>query len=370
MLIVSSDNKQVPEMNKVIEISSIFTVIVDKKSRKTRYFLLAIALFLATLIGSFIMYTAYKNFLTSETLAGKNLCILQFLNGFSVINVYFCLIFVCDWKRFVKFKEIWSQTGLQNDPETISSIKSQVRNYRRSACALNAVFTFTATLSMYQSDLSFKPKDVFQSIFLTCVSFIYSSLFTLITDFQIQMVFFICSVFVRVNQRLAYLIKHPDSTEDNMKSIRLLHCIGSQLTRKADQFIRYFLATSYTLQVSFILINLYRSIYLSETLGDYFISVSSLTAVSSITAFVTYNAVKVNNLASKGFHHTYRLSFTKNCPNHFAEASLLMYRMGRNDIGLTFANLFTITASFVTSLATLCITFILAFPTLQSQPNK
>uniref|UniRef100_T1KI59 Gustatory receptor n=1 Tax=Tetranychus urticae TaxID=32264 RepID=T1KI59_TETUR len=370
MLIISSDNKPVPEMDKGIEISSIFTVIVDKKNRRMRYFLLAIFLSLVVSIGSFIMYVAYKNFLTCETLAEKNLCILQFLNGFSVINVYFFLLFVCDWKRFVEFKEIWSQTGLQNDPETINNIKSQLRKYRRFICVINGVFTVPATLSIYQSDLSFKPKDAYEFILISCLSLIYSALIGLVTDFPIQLALFICSVFTRVNQRLAYLIEHPDSTEDNMRSIRLLHSIGSQLTLKADQFIRYFLATSFSLYVLFILINLYRIIYLSYTLTDYFISMSILIAVMSMTAFITYNAVKINYLASKGFHHTYQLSFTKNSSNHIAEASLLMYRMGRNDIGLTFANLFTITASFVTSLATLCITFILAFPTIQSQSNK
>ncbi|XP_025018288.1 uncharacterized protein LOC112539760 [Tetranychus urticae] len=209
--------------------------------------------------------------------------------------------------------------------------------------------------------------SVYQLIAVISISFSYPALFSLAFDFPLQFSLIICTVFIRVNQRLEHLIEHPDSIDGNIKSIRFMHCVGSQLTLKADQFIRYFTAVNYFIMISFMLINLYSIIFLSESLSDYFAGIGLQFVVISMTAIFTYYAIKINHLASKGFHHAYQLTFTENCPSSFAETSLLIYRMGRNDIGLTFANLFTITASFVTSLITLCITIILAFPTIKSQ---
>ncbi|XP_025017067.1 uncharacterized protein LOC112539092 [Tetranychus urticae] len=360
-----SDKKMTTEVDEPIEISSIFTVMVNNKNRKFRYFLLMVILSLTVAIGSYAMYKAYLGFSAFEGLNEKSFFILQLLNGLVIIFSYFILIFVCNWKRFVEFLEVWSQTGLEHDSKTIKYIK-----YQRKKCRLliliHVILNVTVSSSTYRTEKQ-SLEYIFELVPIAFTSFTYAVLLGLITDFSLQILLFICATFLHVNKRLEHLTKFPNSTEDNIGSIRLMHSFGSQMTLKADQFIRHFIACTYSMMITFILIDLYRMIYLSTTPTDYYISIIIQFVVISMTAVFTYYVVKINAWASKGFHHAYQLSFTKNNPSHLAETSLLMYRMGRNDIGLTFANLFTITASFVTSLATLCVTFILAFPTIKSQ---
>uniref|UniRef100_T1JY49 Gustatory receptor n=1 Tax=Tetranychus urticae TaxID=32264 RepID=T1JY49_TETUR len=352
-------------MNNNIDVSSIFMIIINKKGKKVHYVLLAVILLLTASIGSIIMFNAYVNILTAKTLREKIFCVLQFLIGISIIIDYFFLVFVSDWKRFVEFIQIWTKTGLQDDEEIINYIKRERKKYRVIIFALDILFTTTVSLFSPQYGQRLHQISVCHFATVICISFTYSLLFSLVSDFPLQFALIICTVFIRVNQRLEHLIEHPDSVDDNIRSIRFMHSVGSQLALKADQFVRYFTAANYSIMVSFILINLYSIIFLSESLNDYFAGTGVQVVVTSVAAMFTYYAIKINHLASKGFHHAYQLTFIANSPNHFAETSLLVYRMGRNDIGLTFANLFTITASFVTSLVTLCITFILAFPTIQ-----
>ncbi|XP_053205597.1 uncharacterized protein LOC128389963 [Panonychus citri] len=215
------------------------------------------------------------------------------------IYSFICILVVCKWDLIVEFVEIWSKTDLQDDSETRNYINRKDENLNR----------------------------------------------------------FLLQSIVNWDNYLTKLVLC-----EKLRSIRRLHYYGRELTRLVDLFIFYLIIGIYCIIVPVILLGLYRLIYESDTILDRFTSLGVLVIGISATVIVTFSAVEINNLASKCFDKVYELSFVNGCPGYYKEVSLMMYRMGRYDIGISFANLFIISSSFVTSLATLCVTFILAFP--------
>uniref|UniRef100_T1KDN9 Gustatory receptor n=1 Tax=Tetranychus urticae TaxID=32264 RepID=T1KDN9_TETUR len=85
----------------------------------------------------------------------------------------------------------------------------------------------------------------------------------------------------------------------------------------------------------------------------------------SYMLIVTYAFVHVNQLSVGIFDKVYSLTLTKSGSFEYSnEINLFLLRVGRFDAGFTFAGLFVITPSFVSSLATISLTLGLAIPTL------
>ncbi|XP_025016797.1 uncharacterized protein LOC112538943 [Tetranychus urticae] len=85
----------------------------------------------------------------------------------------------------------------------------------------------------------------------------------------------------------------------------------------------------------------------------------------SYMLIVTYAFVHVNQLSVGIFDKVYSLTLTKSGSFEYSnEINLFLLRVGRFDAGFTFAGLFVITPSFVSSLATISLTLGLAIPSL------
>ncbi|XP_025016796.1 uncharacterized protein LOC112538941 [Tetranychus urticae] len=85
----------------------------------------------------------------------------------------------------------------------------------------------------------------------------------------------------------------------------------------------------------------------------------------SYMLIVTYAFIHVNQLSVGIFDKVYSLTLTTSGSFEYSnEINLFLLRVGRFDAGFTFAGLFVITPSFVSSLATISLTLGLAIPSL------
>ncbi|XP_053208007.1 uncharacterized protein LOC128392051 [Panonychus citri] len=352
----SSINKLANDQEEKINLSNFLMLFVYKKTKSTA--LIKVIFFLAILRQGDSLYRYANYYLTSGNLDSNVILVLASLEH---IYSFICILVVCKWDLIVEFVEIWSKTDLQDDSETRNYINRKRRKFRivfilfcTSSASITALLNFDFNRFTYISSI--------KMFYVFVDNLIQLMLISMIIDFLSLLSIHIQAVFIAVDRKLGQLPNEVGALCEKLRSIRRLHYYGRELTRLVDLFIFYLIIGIYCIIVPVILLGLYRLIYESDTILDRFTSLGVLVIGISATVIVTFSAVEINNLASKCFDKVYELSFVNGCPGYYKEVSLMMYRMGRYDIGISFANLFIISSSFVTSLATLCVTFILAFP--------
>uniref|UniRef100_A0A158P5J9 Gustatory receptor n=1 Tax=Tetranychus urticae TaxID=32264 RepID=A0A158P5J9_TETUR len=80
---------------------------------------------------------------------------------------------------------------------------------------------------------------------------------------------------------------------------------------------------------------------------------------------MTHYLVNINKLSDKIFEKVYSLTLNRSRTVEYNdEINLFLLRVGRNDVGFRFANLFVMTPAFVSSLATISLTLVLTLPSL------
>ncbi|XP_053212601.1 uncharacterized protein LOC128396102 [Panonychus citri] len=357
------------ETNQQVHLSSIFMTIRSKEKKSSR--VLKIILLSITIFQGGLTYSViHKNLTRFQNSNEVNICLWRTLNGIKNMYNYLFLIFGFQWPYLDQFFSIWSKTDLNNDRETIEFLIKSRRMNRIIVWSLAAINAMTSVLSSFNFDdpSTWKSFENLSTILFTNLaqSTIQCVIISMIADFLLQVSSHIEAIFMYVNRNLNSLLvnKNSESLTDKIQQLRQFHFYGEESVRLIDKFLHGYIAGVYITIVPFMLVGLYRLLYLSSSLVDILFSIFGLFISVSMTSAVTFNAVKINTVASKYFNVVYELSFADKTFEYYRENSLLMYRMGRHDIGLTFANLFTISPSFVTSLLTLCITFVLAFPSI------
>uniref|UniRef100_T1KPA8 Gustatory receptor n=1 Tax=Tetranychus urticae TaxID=32264 RepID=T1KPA8_TETUR len=145
---------------------------------------------------------------------------------------------------------------------------------------------------------------------------------------------------------------------DEIRNLRKSYSYAVRSTRNAEKFFRFFITLFYIKYFSYNIINIVQSFGPQTKIDLIFLVPILIQTVQLI--ILTYNLVSVNNLSRQGLEDLYEFSFKLNSLHLYHENDIFMARMALSDVGFTFANLFTINNSFITSLFTLSLTIILA----------
>uniref|UniRef100_T1KAN4 Gustatory receptor n=1 Tax=Tetranychus urticae TaxID=32264 RepID=T1KAN4_TETUR len=179
-------------------------------------------------------------------------------------------------------------------------------------------------------------------------------------NFYVESCLYIQSCFMQVEHQID-LVNHSNSTLSlaKVRQVRRLYCIAIETTEKLNSLLLPATATYFVLSL---IVNHY---VFSNVISFPSLRVT-LMFIAEFTAFfvVTYHIIYVNHLAVRIYEKVYSFSFKTDAVNVSKEIQLLLTRIARTDVGLTWLNIFVITPTCVTSLATISLTITLAVPTL------
>ncbi|XP_053205405.1 uncharacterized protein LOC128389800 isoform X2 [Panonychus citri] len=180
---------------------------------------------------------------------------------------------------------------------------------------------------------------------------------------------FIIESCIHLQSYLTVMLYDIDSIDENRPDLlkriyntRLTYIEGIQITRKLDCYLSIFITCFYVQSTIICYLN-FVEIFHDNTpflLKNLFISGQAFYII-----FITCHFVYVNCLSVKCYDQVYQLSLCSSISQQVTtEVNFFLDRINRQDLGFTFANLFVITPSFVSSLATISLTLALATPDL------
>uniref|UniRef100_T1KPA3 Gustatory receptor n=1 Tax=Tetranychus urticae TaxID=32264 RepID=T1KPA3_TETUR len=183
--------------------------------------------------------------------------------------------------------------------------------------------------------------------------------------FLLNMICNICiclrAVFNEINSQITTMSETSNQLFTSFREIRDLrkkysHAVRS--TQNAEKLFRCFITLFYVEYFSQNIVNIVRLFGPQAKIETLYLLAISIQTIQLI--LLTYNLVSVNNLSRQGLEDLYELSFKLNSIHLYHENDIFIARMALSDVGFTFANLFTINNSFITSMFTLSLTLIIA----------
>uniref|UniRef100_A0A158P550 Gustatory receptor n=1 Tax=Tetranychus urticae TaxID=32264 RepID=A0A158P550_TETUR len=167
--------------------------------------------------------------------------------------------------------------------------------------------------------------------------------------------------FNEINSQIAALnekSKHLFKPFNEIRSLRKRYSHEVRSTQSAEKLFRCFITLFYFEYFSQNIVNIVRLFGPQTKIELVFILAILIRTVHLL--IMTYNLVSVNNLSRQGLEDLYDFSFKLNSIHLYHENDIFIARMALSDVGFTFANLFTINNSFITSMFTLSLTIIIA----------
>uniref|UniRef100_T1KPB6 Gustatory receptor n=1 Tax=Tetranychus urticae TaxID=32264 RepID=T1KPB6_TETUR len=169
------------------------------------------------------------------------------------------------------------------------------------------------------------------------------------------------AAFNEINAQIAALNETSNQLFNSFLEIRNLrkkysHAVRS--TQNAEKLFRYFITLFYIEYFSNNIMNIVRLFGPQAKIEPLYLLAISVQTIRLLV--LTYNLVSVNNSSHQGLEDLYELSFKLNSIHLYHENDIFIARMALSDVGFTFANLFTINNSFITSMFTLSLTIIIA----------
>uniref|UniRef100_T1KL55 Gustatory receptor n=1 Tax=Tetranychus urticae TaxID=32264 RepID=T1KL55_TETUR len=158
------------------------------------------------------------------------------------------------------------------------------------------------------------------------------------------------------------LLKNNDSralTIEKIREVRSMYSIAAVITEKMDSFLRFPIAI---FSAFFIIANF---IFFVRVWTEFsIIGLARYILRFSIFSFVIWNMIYIHYLTHKSFDEVYSLSYGKHTFQVNNEIHLFLDRIGQSNVGFSFLKISLITPTFVTSLASLTLTFVLSLPSL------
>uniref|UniRef100_T1KCM5 Gustatory receptor n=1 Tax=Tetranychus urticae TaxID=32264 RepID=T1KCM5_TETUR len=178
--------------------------------------------------------------------------------------------------------------------------------------------------------------------------------------FFIEACLYIHTCFMRVEHQIDTLNNSTNALSINdIRKVRRLYCFAVETTEKLNYLFMpviafYFVMSTVKSHFSIVHVISDPSIV---TLG---------TSLLEFTNFilVTYHMIYVNHLSTRIYQSVYSLTYKTDSLFANKEVHLFLLRIERGDVGFTFLDLFVITPTYVTTLATISLTIALATPAL------
>uniref|UniRef100_T1L1K2 Gustatory receptor n=1 Tax=Tetranychus urticae TaxID=32264 RepID=T1L1K2_TETUR len=149
---------------------------------------------------------------------------------------------------------------------------------------------------------------------------------------------------------------------DQLGQLRCYYSYLIQSTLKFDQFARYEICRLYINSISAYLFGLL-GLFIHKNEKTTIISIILIFLFDSLIVIVlTLNSIMLNKNCHQELETLYELSLPMRSAIYRSEVILFYNRLSKNDVGLTFLNIFTLKPNFVLSIVTLALTIFLAIP--------
>uniref|UniRef100_T1KPA6 Gustatory receptor n=1 Tax=Tetranychus urticae TaxID=32264 RepID=T1KPA6_TETUR len=268
------------------------------------------------------------------------------------------VLFGLNFDYFRKFISSIESLSVENDSLAIRTIK---RNRRLSSLILAISFIGNNILCSIYTFATNTNIGIFEPALLitneVCITFGFFFLLNMTCNICV----FLQAAFNQINSQIAALngtTKQMFNSFDEIRDLRQKYSYAVRSAQNADKLLRYFVTIFYIEYFSFNIMNIVRFFGPTTKMEPFWLYAMLFQTVQLI--ILTYNLVSVNNLSRQGLEDLYEFSFKLNSLHLYHENDIFIARMALSDVGFTFANLFTINNSFITSMFTLSLTIIIA----------
>uniref|UniRef100_T1KPA7 Gustatory receptor n=1 Tax=Tetranychus urticae TaxID=32264 RepID=T1KPA7_TETUR len=260
------------------------------------------------------------------------------------------------------FKKFISTIALLSIDTDSSAVRSIKRNVQLNLIILVIPFIGYTILTIFYM-LSYTQNIAKSIVILLIISELFIEFGVLFLLIMIcNTCIYLRAAFNKVNSQIATLNETSNQlftrSFHEIRNLRKRYSYAVRSTQNAEKFFRFFITLFYIKYFFYCIINIVKS-FAPQTKIDLIFFVAILIQTIQLL-ILTYNLVSVNNLSRQGMEDLYELSFKLDSIHLYHENDIFMARMALSDVGFTFANLFTINNSFITSLFTLSLTIILA----------
>ncbi|XP_015791348.1 uncharacterized protein LOC107368083 [Tetranychus urticae] len=155
-----------------------------------------------------------------------------------------------------------------------------------------------------------------------------------------------------------------------LRYYREKYTLTCDLIISANNYSKLYIFAIYSSYTIILITRVYFTYFIPRTIKYVFIaSFFHLNHLIDISV-VTYLLTKTHSLAQRVQEDLYPLTFKTDKISSLYEVMLFMYRVGRQDVGFTFGNLFVMTPNFISSLVTISATLIIAIPSFVPYSKK
>ncbi|XP_025016725.1 uncharacterized protein LOC112538899 [Tetranychus urticae] len=178
--------------------------------------------------------------------------------------------------------------------------------------------------------------------------------------FFIEACLYIHTCFMRVEHSINTLNNSTSALSiGDIRKVRRLYCFAVETTEKLNSLFMLITAIYFVFSTIKSHFSLVRVIHNPSP-----IIISICMVEFSYYFLVTYHMIYINHLATRIYQSVYSLTYKTDSLFANKEVHLFLLRIERADVGFTFLDLFVITPTCVTSLATISLTIALATPAL------
>uniref|UniRef100_T1KCM4 Gustatory receptor n=1 Tax=Tetranychus urticae TaxID=32264 RepID=T1KCM4_TETUR len=178
--------------------------------------------------------------------------------------------------------------------------------------------------------------------------------------FFVETCLYIHTCFMRVEKQIDTLNKSTNGLSiEHIRKVRRLYCIAVETTEKFNSLLWPVISTYFVF--SFVSVHF---IFAKAIADASFVTILVCAGYLSVFILVAYNMVYINHLATRIYQSAYSLSYKTDLLFAKKEVQLFLTRIERSDVGFTFLDLFVITPTCATTLATISLTLALAAPFL------
>uniref|UniRef100_T1KL57 Gustatory receptor n=1 Tax=Tetranychus urticae TaxID=32264 RepID=T1KL57_TETUR len=190
---------------------------------------------------------------------------------------------------------------------------------------------------------------------------VFICIYPLYTQLIIECCLHIHACWLTVDKQIC-LLKNIDRralTIDKIREVRSMYSIAAVITEKMDSFLRFPIAIffGFYIMANFIFfVQFWTELSLNKLIRFVW--------RCTVLALVISNMIYIHYLSHKSFDGVYALSYGKHPLQVNNEIHLFLDRIGQSNVGFSFLKISLITPTFVTSLASATLTFVLSLPSL------
>ncbi|XP_025018285.1 uncharacterized protein LOC112539758 [Tetranychus urticae] len=178
--------------------------------------------------------------------------------------------------------------------------------------------------------------------------------------FFIEGCLYIHTCFMRVEHQIETLNKSTSALSiDDIRKVRRLYCFAVETTEKFNYLFMPITALYFVIST----VKSHYSFVFAISAPSLVTLIMSLVEIANFI-LITYYMVYINHLSTRIYQSVYSLTFKTDSLFANKEVHIFLARIERADVGFTFLDLFVITPTCVTTLATISLTIALATPTL------